>query len=93
MDGGSLGDERPAVVSAERRAWLERFDLMTESDLATLCDVSVPTVQRWRSTGGGPTPTKLGDRTVAYRKADVDAWLLRQADRVPGAPGRKGGRK
>jgi hypothetical protein len=33
------------------------------------------TAQRWRAEGGGPPFIRLGKRRVAYRVADVEAWL------------------
>jgi len=44
-------------------------------ELARYLKVSLPTVHRWRSSGEGPTPRKLGKKLVRYRIEDADAWL------------------
>ena len=36
---------------------------------------SVPTLQRWRSAGIGPKYVVLGPRRIAYRLADIEAWM------------------
>ena len=33
------------------------------------------TLTKFRLTGNGPSFVKVGPRAVAYRKADLDAWL------------------
>lgn len=50
-------------------------DLLTSRDVATRAKVSVQTVTRLRHYGEGPTPIRLGYRTIRYDPADVDAWL------------------
>lgn len=92
-DGGSLGAESPVDSGAARQALLTAFGLISEQELALLCAVDVATVQRWRSDGSGPVPTKLGGRATAYARTDVAIWLLRQADRVPVQVGKQGHRK
>jgi excisionase family DNA binding protein len=60
-------------------------ELLTEAELAQLLKVSVGTIRRWRAEGTGPPALRLG-RGVRYRRADVDAWLERQAeDQEPGS--------
>ena len=41
--------------------------------------VPVRTIYGWRTKGEGPKAYKVGKR-VLYRRADVEAWLERQAD-------------
>jgi len=48
--------------------------LLTYKDLAKYLKVSLPTINRWRKSGTGPKPLKLG-KLVRYRLADVDAYL------------------
>jgi predicted DNA-binding transcriptional regulator AlpA len=57
--------------------------LLTEKELAPWLGVSLPTLQRMRSKGGGPRFIKLSLRRVAYRPSDVEAWLAaRTAERI-----------
>lgn len=50
-------------------------DLLTPKQLVEWLQLgSERTVEKWRSTGAGPTYLKVG-RLVRYRKADVEAWL------------------
>ena len=37
--------------------------------------LSASTLNKMRLTGDGPPFVKVGSRAVAYRKADLDAWL------------------
>jgi excisionase family DNA binding protein len=53
--------------------------LWTEQETAEYLQVAVGTLRRWRAEGSGPPALRAG-RTVRYRRADVDAWLQRQAD-------------
>jgi len=68
--------------------------LLTEKHLATWLGVSLPTLQRMRSNGNGPSFVQLSMRRVGYRKRDVEAWLaartidrvgLASVERTPGA--------
>jgi predicted DNA-binding transcriptional regulator AlpA len=49
--------------------------LLTEKDLAAWLGISLPTLQRMRSSGSGPRFVQLSSRRVAYRRVDVEAWL------------------
>lgn len=61
--------------------------LLTEKDLARWLGVSLPTLQRMRSKGGGPRFVKLSLRRVAYRPSDVELWLTsRTAERLGEQP-------
>ena len=61
--------------------------LLTEKELSTWLSLSLPTLQRMRSKGGGPKFVRLSFRRVAYRQSDVEAWLLaRTAERIEGQP-------
>jgi predicted DNA-binding transcriptional regulator AlpA len=60
-------DRRPRLLSAKRLVELYP-DLF-----------SLPTLQRWRSTGIGPRYVLCGPRKVAYRIEDVDAWIASRA--------------
>ena len=57
--------------------------LLTEKELSTWLGLSLPTLQRMRSKGGGPKFIRLGFRRLAYRPSDVEDWLAaRTADRI-----------
>lgn len=79
---------RPTLSSiAERLAAIERDvasarvpvldDLLTPPALAGQLDVTERTLSEWRITGRGPAFIRLG-KTVRYRSAAVEAWLLAQ---------------
>jgi excisionase family DNA binding protein len=53
-------------------------NLMTVQDVAAYLGVPVATVYQWNSRGQGPKRYRLG-KHVRYRRADVDAWVDRQA--------------
>lgn len=48
--------------------------LLTADQLAERIERPVRTLERWRLTGQGPAFVRLG-RRIAYREADVEAWL------------------
>jgi predicted DNA-binding transcriptional regulator AlpA len=49
--------------------------LLNEKDLAAWLNISLPTVQRMRSSGSGPRFVQLSSRRVGYQRVDVEAWL------------------
>jgi excisionase family DNA binding protein len=58
--------------------------LLTPAEAAEFLRTGVRTIERWRSTGGGPAYLKVG-RKVAYRVEDLEAWLARQRREHTGA--------
>ncbi len=50
---------------------------LTEDELAKLLNTHPMTLLRWRRERRGPPFTRIG-RRILYRKAAVEAWLLRQ---------------
>jgi hypothetical protein len=62
-------------------------DLIPETDYAAQRGVSLRTVQRERAQRIGPPFIKLG-RTIFYRPAAIEAWLLAQEQAQPRAKGR-----
>ena len=60
--------------------------LITEADYAAQRGVSLRTVQRERAQRMGPPFIKLG-RTIYYRPAAIEAWLLAQEQHQPRARG------
>jgi predicted DNA-binding transcriptional regulator AlpA len=62
--------------------------LLSERELCIWLGVSLPSLQRLRSSGAGPRFVKLTQRRIGYRRADVDAWLAaRTTDRTGGGSG------
>ncbi len=54
--------------------------LLTPDEVATLLNVSVDTVRKWRELGTGPAVTKLGagkNSLVRYSRGDLATWLRR----------------
>jgi len=49
--------------------------LLTEKELSDWLGVSLPNLQRMRSSGTGPRYVQLSPRRLGYRKRDVEAWL------------------
>jgi len=49
--------------------------LLAAKDAATFLNTSERTLERWRVTGEGPQFCRVGPRRVAYRAADLHAWL------------------
>jgi hypothetical protein len=52
-------------------------DYLTIDQLAAELDVAVITLRRWQALKEGPPITRLGPK-VLYRRASVQAWLVRQ---------------
>ncbi len=48
-------------------------------DAAAYLGVAVSTLYRWANEPGFPTRIKLGKHASGWRKADLDAWIDRQA--------------
>ena len=55
-------------------ALLDRLNVIDEPTLASLCDVSLNTVQQWRYRGTSPAFISAGNR-ILYKLADVENWL------------------
>ena len=54
-------------------------DLLTTAEVALILRSPVSTLRYWRHLGTGPHSFRVG-RRVGYRRADVTAWLLKQAE-------------
>ncbi len=54
-------------------------ELLTITEAADVLRAPVATLRYWRHLGTGPHSFRLG-RRVVYRRADVTAWLLEQAE-------------
>lgn len=47
----------------------------TAKQLASVLDVSLDTLERWRNGGMGPKFYKLGTKLVRYMEGDIIEWL------------------
>lgn len=54
---------------------MEKHSAIRTKDAAQYVGLSVSTLSKMRLRGDGPTYCKNGPRAVAYRIADLDAWL------------------
>lgn len=50
-------------------------DLLRTKEAAERLRLSHRTMERWRTIGAGPRFVKLGAKSVAYRRGDLDRWL------------------
>ena len=50
------------------------MEIMCVKEAASYVQLGVPTLNRFRVTGGGPQYAKLGG-AVRYRKQDLDDWI------------------
>ena len=50
--------------------------LLRTSEVAKILDISKPTLETWRSRGGGPVFVKF-NRAVRYRPDDIDKFISR----------------
>lgn len=56
--------------------------LLAVHHAAAYVQLSIPTLNRYRSIGGGPIYQKVGGRRVFYAQQDLDAWLASRRRRV-----------
>lgn len=49
--------------------------VMTPTEAAAYCRLSLRTLANLRADGTGPAYTQLSARRVGYRRADLDEWL------------------
>lgn len=53
-------------------------ELLTCAEAAKALRLSIPTLERMRTTGAGPSFIRLGNgkrSRIAYRRGDLEAWL------------------
>jgi predicted DNA-binding transcriptional regulator AlpA len=57
--------------------------LFTEKQVSDWLGISIPSLQRMRSSGCGPAFVQLSARRIGYRKSAIEAWLsVRTINRV-----------
>lgn len=61
--------------------------MIGREDTAKLANASMRSIYRWAHEGRFPAPLKIGPRRIAWRKAEVEAWL----SNLPVACAKKGG--
>jgi predicted DNA-binding transcriptional regulator AlpA len=54
--------------------------LLTRDDVARIIGVNRETFDDMRRAGEGPVEVRLGHRTLRFRPADVDAWLVSRSN-------------
>jgi len=57
------------------RDYLDR--LITETEAAEFLNFSISTLRNWRVAGQGPEFIKISQRTVRYRRRELNAWSER----------------
>jgi excisionase family DNA binding protein len=58
------------------------MDILTPEQAAKILKVSTRKLRTLRATrGAGPPFLRIGYRTIRYRRADLEAWVARQAER------------
>jgi predicted DNA-binding transcriptional regulator AlpA len=50
-------------------------ELVRIDKLSARLDVNPTTLRRWRASGVGPAFIQLGPKIIAYREADIAAWI------------------
>lgn len=50
--------------------------LVDEREAASILCYSVRALQNWRCRGGGPDFVKVSSRSVRYRRADLEKWIM-----------------
>ena len=65
-------------MEAQEIAELDYLDrLITETEAAEFLNFSISTLRNWRVTGHGPEFIKISQRTVRYRRRELNAWSER----------------
>lgn len=49
--------------------------LITERDAADFLGYTMRALQNWRVRGGGPLYVKISNRSIRYRRRDLQAWV------------------
>jgi prophage regulatory protein len=76
----------PTVVTLPIRDVIGRVpvkELMTQLQVAKALSVSRTTLWKMRKEGRLPPQIRVSDRRVAFRRADVEAWIERAGENAP----------
>ena len=60
--------------------WEQR--LLRAAELATLLDVHTMTIWKWHKAGKLPAAIRMGPASVAWRGADIAAWIAERQERA-----------
>lgn len=60
---------------------MESTEYLTVREAAAYLKVAIGTLYNWRHAGIGPESVNVR-RSVRYRRADLDAWIEQQSERV-----------
>jgi len=74
MSNITLKRPRPTQAKKAREVPSLTVSMMIEQELGSRWQISIKTLQRWRSLHKGPKFIKLENRAVRYRLADVEAY-------------------
>ncbi|WP_413717946.1 helix-turn-helix transcriptional regulator [Silicimonas sp. MF1-12-2] len=56
-------------------AELDRDPLLNNKEAAKYLTLQPCTLDKWRSQGRGPEPTRIGTRSIRYRKSALDTFI------------------
>ena len=59
---------------------MKNIDLLSPKQVVKRLSIPSSTLYRWISNGSFPQPFKIGPRRTAFRLADIEQWLDRQAE-------------
>jgi predicted DNA-binding transcriptional regulator AlpA len=74
-----------AAPAAQSTDAIAPGDLLDEKEVAAMLRMSPGSLRNWRSLGIGIPYSKIGKRTVRYRRADVDAFVASGAAQMEAA--------
>jgi predicted DNA-binding transcriptional regulator AlpA len=57
---------------------MEQRRVLRQADAAKYVALAESTLEKFRTTGGGPPFVKLGSRAIGYDVRDLDAWIEAQ---------------
>jgi len=72
---GSLEGDRPRTRTQPLPADLSDKRVLSTSNAAALCGLSVREWERLRAAGKTPPPVSLGSRKLGYQVQDLLAWI------------------
>jgi excisionase family DNA binding protein len=67
------------LVKEEAVTTLKATEWLSPEQLAAELGIPIKTIYQWRYRGTGPRAHRIG-RHVRYRRRDIEAWLVTQAD-------------
>ena len=74
---GKIGDAGAAMTKSNGNSTPIFPELLTETQVSTMLNVSLNTLRYWRYCGDGPNYIKMG-RLVRYHAAELESYLQRK---------------